>query len=120
MMVMTRVSERPVTEPAGTIGAVVWLGSLRRVRPVGDSRPPAVSSFSGGRVRSVVCVGAAVVVPGKASCSRRGGAGCAGGGPVGLSYDPDMAVVQLQTRRLGLPHQLVVVRGDDDRGAEPV
>ena len=30
MMVMTSVSERPVTEPAGTIGAVVWLGSLRR------------------------------------------------------------------------------------------
>ena len=27
MMVMTSVSERPVTEPAGTIGALVWLGS---------------------------------------------------------------------------------------------
>jgi hypothetical protein len=32
MMVMTSVSERPVTEPAGTIGAVVWVGSGRRVR----------------------------------------------------------------------------------------
>src|SRR5689334_17864508 len=29
MMVMTSVRERPVTEPAGTIGPVVWVGSPR-------------------------------------------------------------------------------------------
>ena len=46
MMVMTSVSERPVTEPAGTIGAVVWLGSLRRERVRGAASPR--SSFGGG------------------------------------------------------------------------
>ena len=30
MMVMTSVSERPVTEPAGTIGALVWLRFVAR------------------------------------------------------------------------------------------
>ena len=54
MMVMTRVSERPVTDPAGTIGAVVWLGSARRERVV-CCAPPA-SSLGGGRVRPLVCV----------------------------------------------------------------
>ena len=33
MMVMTTVSDRPVTEPAGTIGALVRLRAVRRVRP---------------------------------------------------------------------------------------
>jgi hypothetical protein len=32
MMVMTRVSDRPVTDPAGTIGVVVALRAARRVR----------------------------------------------------------------------------------------
>ena len=31
-----------------------------------------------------------------------------------------MAVVQLDARRLGLPHQLVIVGGDDDRGPQAV
>lgn len=31
-----------------------------------------------------------------------------------------MAVVQLQARRFSLPHQLMVVGGDDYRGPEPV
>jgi hypothetical protein len=61
MMVMTRVSERPVTEPAGTIGAVVWLELARRDR-VGASAPP-VSSLGGGRVRPVVCVAGPVRAP---------------------------------------------------------
>src|SRR5262245_49869645 len=61
MMVMTSVSERPVTEPAGTIGAAVCLASARRERGVGRAalRP-------GGAARAA---------------ARRGGAG--GGGPVG-------------------------------------
>jgi len=46
MMVMTSVSERPVTEPAGTIGAVLWAGLARRERAGGSE--PAVSSFGGG------------------------------------------------------------------------
>ncbi len=41
MMVMTRVSERPVTEPAGTIGAVVCAGIvLARARLRLAPRPP--------------------------------------------------------------------------------
>jgi hypothetical protein len=49
MMVMTSVSERPVTEPAGTIGAVVWLGSLRRRERLRGARSPG-SSLGGGAV----------------------------------------------------------------------
>jgi hypothetical protein len=60
MMVMTRVSERPVTEPAGTIGPLVWVGSLRRERVCG-SRPSA-SSFGGGR-RTLDCVVSVVIGP---------------------------------------------------------
>ena len=45
MMVITTVSDRPVTDPAGTIGALVRLRATRRVRPwvsAGRSaRPPA-------------------------------------------------------------------------------
>jgi hypothetical protein len=48
MMVMTSVNERPVTEPAGTIGAVVWLGSLRRERVRRAALP--ASRFGGGPV----------------------------------------------------------------------
>src|SRR6516225_5329466 len=119
MMVMTSVSERPVTEPAGTIGAAVCLGSARRERVRG---PSPGSSLVGGPVRTPVVVkaGAPVCGPSKASCSMRGRVGCSAGGPVGLSYDPDMAVMQLQPRRFGLAHQLMVVRGDDDRGPEPI
>ena len=61
MMVMTRVSERPVTEPAGTIGALVLPGSARRER-VGGSAPPA-SSLGGGRERPPVCVDGPVAAP---------------------------------------------------------
>jgi hypothetical protein len=32
-MVITTVSDRPVTDPAGTIGALVRLRAVRRVRP---------------------------------------------------------------------------------------
>src|SRR5215467_6661465 len=114
MMVMTSVSERPVTEPAGTIGAAVWLGLPRRERV----RGPSPGSSFGGPVRPPPVVKVDVPVCGSnASCSARWRSV---GGPVGLSYDPDMAVVQLQPRRFGLPHQLMVVRGDDDRGPEPV
>jgi hypothetical protein len=54
MMVMTSVSERPVTEPAGTIGAVVWLGSVRRERLRGAGSPG--SSIGAG----VLCADGAV------------------------------------------------------------
>ena len=53
MMVMTSVSERPVTEPAGTIGAVVWLGSVRCLR-MRDAGSPASS------VEGALCVGGPV------------------------------------------------------------
>ena len=31
-----------------------------------------------------------------------------------------MTIVQFETRRLGLPHQLVIVGGDDDRGTKTI
>ena len=49
MMVMTTVSERPVTEPAGTIGALVRLRAALRVRPCVS--PPPCSSRDAGPVR---------------------------------------------------------------------
>src|SRR5215472_12506249 len=114
MMVMTSVSERPVTEPAGTIGAAVWLRTVRRERVRGEPSP-------GSSLRTPVVVAKAPVCgPPKVSCSTRERDGLSAGGPVGLSYDPDMALMQLQPRRFGLPHQLMVVRGDDNRGPEPV
>ena len=60
MMVMTRVSERPVTEPAGTIGPLVCVGSCLRERVCGS--PPSASSLGGGR-RTLDCVVSAVSGP---------------------------------------------------------
>ena len=51
MMVMTTVSERPVTEPAGTIGALVRLRADLRVRPW-PSPAAAVEPAGGCRARA--------------------------------------------------------------------
>src|SRR5262245_8579441 len=114
MMVMTSVSDRPVTEPAGTTGAIVALRAARRVR---DSPPPC-SSCAAGPVR--LATAGRVRRPGGRSASSGRWGGRVPGKPVGLSNDPDMAVVQLEAGRLGLAHELMIVRGDHDRGAEPV
>ena len=82
MMVMTSVSERPVTEPAGTIGAVVWLGSLRRERVRGlglaASRASAASAVCaalrvGARARLRPVVG--VVLQTRRACVAAASAG---------------------------------------------
>ena len=57
MMVITTVSDRPVTEPAGTIGALVRLRAALRVRPW--------LSLPLGAVR-----------PGRCACGRRGAPVC--------------------------------------------
>src|SRR5215813_6957030 len=101
MMVMTSVKDRPVTDPAGTIGALICEGSVRRGR-------------------WLTWVGGCVTGPVSKSWPWRVRLGSRVGGPVGRSYDPDMTFVQFQARRLGLPHQLMIMGGDDDRGAEPV
>src|SRR5262245_33623433 len=119
MMVMTSVSDLPVTDPAGTIGALACAWSGRRDR----GRPLALACAGccwPGRGRWLTCVGGPVTGPVWKSGSRRAPLGSSVGGPVGRSYDPDMTFVQFETRRLGLPHQLVIVGGDDDGGAEPV
>src|SRR5215470_15395228 len=118
MMVITSVSERPVTDPAGTIGALACAWSARRAR--GRSAGLACAYWWGGGPPRWACVGGPVTGPPWKSGSRRAPLGSRVGGPVGRSYDPDMTLVQFETRRLGLPHQLVVVRGDDNRGAKPV
>ncbi len=41
-------------------------------------------------------------------------------GRSGLSYDPDMAVVQLQAGGFELTHELMIVGGDQDGGTKPV
>ena len=63
MMVMTSVNERPVTDPAGTIGAVVGMVSERRERPARSAAP--VSSFGDGpgRGRAPASVEGPVVGP---------------------------------------------------------
>src|SRR5262245_65237200 len=115
MMVITSVSDRPVTDPAGTIGALACAWSARRDR----GRSVGLCWSCGGRPRWT-CVGGPVTGPPWKSGSSRAPLGSSVGGPVGRSYDPDMTVVQFETRRLGLPHQLMIVRGDDHRGAKPV
>jgi hypothetical protein len=84
MMVMTRVSERPVTEPAGTMGADVTPGGRNLAGALPTLRE-------------------APRKPGTASPPPREGAGelAADGG---VSDDLDMALVQLQSRRLELFH----------------
>src|SRR6185295_11006228 len=113
------VSDLPVTDPAGTIGALACAWSGRR-----DRRRPLALACAGccwlGRGRWLTCVGGPVTGPVWKSGSRRAPLGSSVGGPVGRSYDPDMTFVQFETRRLGVPHQLVIVGGDDDRGAEPI
>src|SRR5262245_45512018 len=105
MMVITSVSERPVTEPAGTIGATGALRTDRRVRGSASGlAPPRKPVRPWGCARSAW---------NRSAASRTRGA-VESGHPVGLSNDPDMAVLQLQARRLGLAHELVIVRGDQD------
>src|SRR5262245_59787971 len=103
MMVMTRVSERPVTDPAGTIGAVGALRAARRVRgsPTSPSERPLANP-----VRPLPGCARSAWKRSAASRVRGPDAGAPGhpgdpGDPEGLSNDPDMAVVQLQARCLG-------------------
>src|SRR5262245_5187865 len=114
MMVMTSVSERPVTDPAGTIGAGGALRPERRGLP----SPPSARAVR--PVRPVPAGARRAWRRSAASRARGDGGPDAVVQPVGLSNDPDMALVQLQARRLGLTHQLVIVGSDQDRGAEPV
>src|SRR5262245_23311995 len=105
MMVITSVSERPVTEPAGTMGAD---GPVRTDRRLRRSGPESYLAPPRNPVRAWGCARRAW---NRSAASRTRG-------PV--SNDPDMAVVQLQARRLGLTHELVIVRSDQNRGAEAV
>src|SRR5262245_10543323 len=110
MMVITSVSDRPVTEPAGTIGAFVRFRAVRRVRASPASRSARGACPVLARPRGEPVAGPSYRAVGGAVWPDP-----SGGRPVGLSNNPDMAVVQLQTRRLGLAHQLVVVGGDQHR-----
>ena len=56
MMVITTVSERPVTEPAGTIGALVILRADLRVRPWPSPAPRSSRLAGAVRVRPVPSV----------------------------------------------------------------
>src|SRR5688572_9577117 len=110
MMVMTRVSDRPVTEPAGTMGADGALRELvRRVRvspvPASTVRPPAEGARRAWK-RSAASRTRGEEVPAAPDAPDHS---------VGLSNDPDMALVQLQARRLGLAHELMIVGSDQDR-----
>lgn len=105
MIEMTRLSELPVTDPAGTTGFWPPFLSRRLVRPR--------ASLRGGT--GLGRDGRAVTTSSRMSSdSRRAGR------PPVLSNNPDIPLVQFQTGRLELAHELMIVSCDHDRRAEPV
>src|SRR5581483_9756155 len=114
MIVTTIVSERPVTEPAGTIGALVWCLTLvdGRCSPWSCGAPGLRPACSVACVRTVVGGSAG---SSNSSLALSAACDCSVRAPDGLSNDPDMAIMKFESRRLELPHQLMVVRGDDHR-----